>query len=354
LVAIIGSLDRTRQYDPPLRGITEQADRACRELGGELLRTGCDLLLFSSKAQYVEASVAAGYVVASTPEAPGRIVARPALHQDFTLDLPPESGVQVQTMRATSSEWEVAFYRSVLTADAVVLIGGGQSTRVAGIIAIAQGIPLLPVAAFGGGASQVWVNFDRDRQDVSEDDMALLGAPWSAESAGQLVAFLHHRIESRANQRERERRDERRLARALTLGLVTAFIVLVASLAGVAVAPGPGPATTRAIGILVAAPMLAAIAGAIIRNSFGIDRDWFRAGVRGLGAGAVSVLLYVASQLLAVPALFDQLDARRLLFFVIPLGFGAGFTFDLVFDRLRTAPDLTSGTPPVVPASGQQ
>ncbi|MFD7407007.1 hypothetical protein ACFV7R_31010 [Streptomyces sp. NPDC059866] len=86
--------------------------------------------------------------------------------------------------------------------------------------------------------------------------------------------------------------------------------------------------------------------GAIIRNSFEDDARWGRAAVRGLGAGLVSVLLYFAWQLLSVPALLNDLDVRRLLFFTIPLGFTAGFTFDLVFERLRQG---TAGPPPVRP-----
>jgi hypothetical protein len=69
-----------------------------------------------------------------------------------------------------------------------------------------------------------------------------------------------------------------------------------------------------------------------------------RACIRGLGAGLVTVLLYVASQLLSVPTLMDRLDVRRLLFITIPLGFTAGFTFDLVFERLRSG--AATGAPP--------
>ncbi|SEE80044.1 hypothetical protein SAMN05216489_08350 [Streptomyces sp. 3213] len=63
------------------------------------------------------------------------------------------------------------------------------------------------------------------------------------------------------------------------------------------------------------------------------------------GTSRGCVLLYFASQLLTVPALLGHLDVRRLLFFTIPLGFTAGFTFDLVFERLRTG----AAGPPSVP-----
>jgi hypothetical protein len=96
--------------------------------------------------------------------------------------------------------------------------------------------------------------------------------------------------------------------------------------------------------VLVGAPLFASVAGAVIRNSFEIESQWLRACIRGLGAGLVTVLLYVASQLLSVPTLMDRLDVRRLLFMTIPLGFTAGFTFDLVFERLRSG--TAAGAPP--------
>ena len=69
-------------------------------------------------------------------------------------------------------------------------------------------------------------------------------------------------------------------------------------------------------------------------------RDWARAGVLGGAVGLVSGLLYVASQLVGAPEILDSDDAagvRRLLFFVLPIGFVAGLTFDAVYARLRGA-----------------
>jgi hypothetical protein len=345
LIAVAGSIDPTRRYQPELRGDLDQAEAACRELGGELARVGCDLLLFSSEPNFVESQTAAGYSAASTT---GRIVARPARNQDFLLDVSADATVSVKIVRDTSDEWEVSFYRSLLDADAVVLVGGGRTTRIAGILAIAQGMPLLPLATFGGGASQVWVNLDHDRQGLTDEDIALLGAPWSSDSARLLTVYVLRQVERRREAIENERQATRRLARVAVQGRVIASLALVAALAGIVLVGAPGPAQAGALGFVLGAPMLAAVAGAIIRDSFSTDQHWSRAAVRGLGAGVVTVLLYVASQLLSLPNLFDHLDARRLLFFVIPLGFGAGFTFDLVFDRLRTSTDFVPGAGPKV------
>ena len=56
-------------------------------------------------------------------------------------------------------DWEAPFYRSLAEeegVDAVLLLGGAKSTLIAGQIAIARGLPILPVDEFGGSAAKVW------------------------------------------------------------------------------------------------------------------------------------------------------------------------------------------------------
>ncbi|MFK4222178.1 hypothetical protein [Streptomyces sp. NPDC019890] len=273
---------------------------------------------------------------------------------DFELD--EGSHVTVDVVRDTSGEWEVAYYRTLLACDGVLLMGGGQSTRVAGIIALAQRIPVLPVAAFGGGASQVWINLDKVRNDADDTDIALLGDNWSAQSAARLVACLLRQRERGAAYRKAAASQKRSAAWAAFLGWLVAVLCMAAAVAGLVTAGPTKAAGPKNLTMLICAPLLASIAGAVIRNSFVAESSWPRACVRGLGAGLVTILLYVASQLLSVPNLLERLDVRRLLFITIPLGFTAGFTFDLVFDRLRSGAvaspppgsELLSGSAPSV------
>ncbi|MEE1930065.1 hypothetical protein V1J52_18055 [Streptomyces sp. TRM 70351] len=349
LIAVVGSVDTGREFTPPLRA-ADRARDACRALGRELARAHCDLAVFSSKPKYVEADVVAGYADASHAGSPGRVAAYPPRHKDVDFALPEGAHVTVETLRDTSGEWEVSYYRTLLDCDGVLLVGGGQSTRVAGIIALSQRIPLLPVAAFGGGAGQVWVNLDKVRNDTDDADIALLGDNWSPDAAPRLVeCLLRQRERARRAAADLERVERSRARRAGT-GLAVAAVCLLAAVAALVTAGGPGPATARGLAVLLAAPLLAAVSGALIRHSFETAAGWSRAAVRGLGAGLVSVLLYVASQLLTVPALLDDLDVRRLLFFTVPLGFSAGFTFDLVFERLRAG--AVAGPPGVDPLAG--
>ncbi|MFJ6484998.1 MULTISPECIES: hypothetical protein [unclassified Streptomyces] len=345
LIAVVGSVDGTRAFNPPLRAVG-QARAACRELGRELARAGCDIAVFSSKPTYIEHDVVHGYAEGTDTQNPGRVAAYPPRHREIAFALPEGSSVALDTYRDTSGEWEVSYYRTLLNCDGVLLVGGGQATRVAGIVAMAQGIPVLPVAAFGGGAGQVWVNLDKVRNHADDEDIALLGQDWSTDSAARLTASLMRQRTRRAEAARIQERADRSSARRTGGGLTVAVLCAVTALAALVLADGPGRADARALAALTAAPLLASVAGAIIRNSFETETGWVRAGIRGLGAGLVTVLLYFASQLLAVPALFDQLDVRRLLFFAIPLGFSAGFTFDLVYERLRAG---AIATPPQMP-----
>jgi hypothetical protein len=78
------------------------------------------------------------------------------------------------------------------------------------------------------------------------------------------------------------------------------------------------------------------IAGAIVRHSFEKGHEWFRTGVLGMAVGSVSTLLFIAAQLLTTPDVLSSSDPRRLLWFVVPVGFVSGLTFDAVYRKLRT------------------
>jgi hypothetical protein len=191
------------------------------------------------------------------------------------------------------------------------------------------------VAAFGGGASQAWVNLDKVRNDTDDADITLLGEDWRQDSAARLVQCLLRQRERREAREHREIHNAQRAAWTSAFGTATAVVLLALSLTALIIAGNPAPAATKSMALLVISPMLAAMSGAIIRSTFEDATRWPQAAARGLGAGALSVMLYVATELLALPNLMNDLDVRRLLFFILPLGFGAGFTFDLVFERLR-------------------
>ncbi|MET7964007.1 hypothetical protein [Micromonospora zamorensis] len=343
-IALVGNVNPARASELSLID-PEAAESACREIGRALAEAGCDLIMFSARHGYAEPAIAEGYAQACRPNAPGRIVLRSLRHRASEFTVPDNGAVILDVEPDSSDMWEISFYRSILNADGVVLIGGGRTTKIAGIIGVASGIPIAPVAAFGGEAAHVWGELDKSRNDVLQDELAKFGGPWRSNSAQNVAASLLGQMLRREERHRSEFLQSSAFARNTGVGLAVATVALLAALASIILIGDAGKPDTRMMALLLMGPMLAAIAGAIVRDSLQSDHGWLKAAVHGFSAGTVTVLLYVAAQLLAMPEQLNQLDARRLLFFVVPLGFSTGFTFDLLFDRLRSEQGLPQASP---------
>jgi hypothetical protein len=335
MVAVVGSSQPERDYDPPVRDHARAA-AAAEELGRELASQGCRIVVYSSHDDFIEHAVVRGYVASGRGQ-PRSIQVRgryggddarfieTAQHQNL-FDVHPEP----------TRDWEVSFYRSLLTVDGVLLIGGGRSTFVTGLIALSLRIPVAPIAAFGGSAEKVWHYLTREPNVATEDDLAVMAASWHASSAATLVASLisqhHRRILEHDHMRREQHRADRRTARSLMTGMVLLLLALATIPLSYAWTPGTSGSATA----LVVAPLLAATCGAIVRNAFDEAGDWLRTTVLGAAVGTVAFLLFIAAQLATTPDLLNGEGAHRLLFFVIPVGFTAGLTFDAVYSKLRS------------------
>jgi len=340
LIAIVGSIDPHRSQELELRD-TDQAAGACEALGRELAAQGLDIVVYSSAAQFVEGDVVRGY--ASSDDAPVRSIQVRAPQGSGTIQFPDgQSRPNLFDPRPDASQdWEVSYYRSLVETDGVLLVGGGRSTYITGLIALAFGIPIVAVASFGGRAVSVWQALDRVRNDAEPVEIALMGASgWSDDRAAPLVGCLTAQGQRRAARREAEHRDARRDARRSSVSLLTAAVCVLLAFGAIPLSYAFTPGTGTSIALLIAAPLLAAIAGAIVRHSFDAGHEWFRTAILGMAVGGVSALLFIAAQLLTTPDVLTSPDARRLLWFVVPVGFVAGLTFDAVYRKLR-AQDVT-------------
>jgi hypothetical protein len=335
VVAIVGSAEAERHYDIPVRDVTG-AISAAEDIGRELARAGCRIVAHSGNGKFIERAVVAGFV-ASGHAGPGSVEIRGrygGADADFGIAADDRHVLDVRPEPAM--DWEVAFYRSLLSADAMILIGGGRSTFIAGLIAISRRIPLAPVAAFGGDAEKVWHYFSRERNWASDQDVAALGRDWRSESATDVVAALLNqdtrRQEERDQQQDTQRRTDRRAARSLALGL----LLLVCALATIPWAYTVHPGGPQSLAAILLAPLLAAMCGSIVRSAYDGTDGWIRTMTLGASAGSVTFLLFIAAQLTTTPELLNGDGARRLLFFVIPISFTAGLTFDVVYNKLRS------------------
>src|SRR5215472_9601093 len=193
LIAIIG--DASRTSDPGI------ARRAGRELGIELARRDCRILVFSSSDRCIEWEAVQGFRSTTKKLSPASIEVRypPDLHSLFPGENPDDP---VFVRRQQTGDWEASIYPSFAELDGIVLVGGAYTTRIAGLLAMGSKTPIITLAGFGGGAREVWDFLKGNRNSpTTDDDLDLMAKPeWSDSSATRLVDCLVNQI-----QRQRER-----------------------------------------------------------------------------------------------------------------------------------------------------
>ena len=125
-IAIVGDAHKS--------GSPELAKKAAEALGTELARRGCRILVFSSDPAFIEYDVVRGYLASKTKKEPGAIEVRypPNLAGLFPGETP---GDELFDRKPLGREWEVSFYPSLADVDGLLLIGGGYTTKIAGLIA---------------------------------------------------------------------------------------------------------------------------------------------------------------------------------------------------------------------------
>ena len=291
-IAVVGSLDTNRTYDPPLRD-TPLTKQACQQLGRELGAQGCDLVVYSSDPGFVEAEVVSGYLAAGNAKA-GSI----QIHsQPGKKTIAFKEAAQAQDVfhlyGNPSPDWEVPYYRSLAEVQGILLIGGGRSTLATGLIAISFGIPIIPIAAFGGVTQKVWGEFVQHPNDARHGEVVALGEQWRDQSAQKFVTCLVDQISRRAARIEQDRQAERRQSRRSVISLLITALLIVCGVGLIPLIYEWQPGTAGSLLLLCAGPLLFATAGAIIRNTFDQGTTWLRPAILGLAAGAVSFLLFV-------------------------------------------------------------
>ncbi len=336
-IAIVGSVDERRRFDPPVRDAAG-ARAAAELLGAVLARAGFGISVYSLEASFIEADAVRGYVREAPAEARDRV--RVILPFGATAGLPSEYQPRAALFHLTvdnNPAWEMSFYRSLATVAGVVLIGGGRSTFVTGVQALTYRKPLLALAAFGGSAEECWRALVAGRDLPDEQEIQLMSRPASHETASGWVAAL---VQQAVRRREQ---DKRRLSWSTlaTLALVVAWVTalpcgyLLAEVQDGATSPAIASAKGAFLFLLFLAPLVAGASGATIRGLLPESgAPSFRHTVLGVAAGAVASLFYVFAQLMSNPELPNRFVV---LGFSVLFGFVGGLTFDVVFGKLRAA-----------------
>lgn len=340
LIAIIGNL----KEDPA-------APEAAEALGRELAKAGMHVVVYSSGADFLEGRIVRGYV--ST---------RVATRQSIQVRYPLHGQKPAFPEQTTNSElfdwqpdnrpdWEMSFYQSLGEVDGVLLMGGGDSTMIAGLVAIGHGIAVLALAAFGGKASRVWEALRPGRDLPTADEISLMARPgWTDEQAAECVKAFRNQIDRKAERIRQARLEELRQETSVTLHACFALGVFILAVICVPISWGHQLPYIFAIWLLFLSPLLAGVAGSTIRLVFDLRQgsiplsrqSSITTAALGLIAGGVAGLLFITAQVTtAVPPpggvvtqIVSSDQARKLVPFGVLVGFIAGLTLDAVFRKL--------------------
>jgi hypothetical protein len=329
LIAIVGDVNPNRTFTPAMKDPTK-AKKAARELGTELAQRGARLLVYGGP--FLEADVVQGFVE-------GKPANDRSVLMWYTKDQEPPPFVEEKSHPSLferrserGSDWEIAFYRSIARADGVILIGGGNATKISGQVAIGTRMPIVSLAEFGGAAAEVWGTLSAGEDLPNRDEINLMAQPWADASAAACVKALFA---------QHERRRSLDGAPRSILSILAALLFLPA----LAIVPWVWGRNLFEVWMLFIAPLLAGGAGAAIRpvvdrlrGSQGVSPAVLATVIIGLVAGGVAGVLFVTAQLTADPQLAVTSDlgqyARRSIPFAVGVGFIAGLTADAVFGKL--------------------
>jgi len=326
LIAIVGSADPARTYEPPVA--TRAVGEMALGLGAELARQGCRILVFDPGKSFIEGTVVTGFVEANPP-ADKSIVVRQR-QRDVTARFAEQEDDKQRRLFDpqvdSSDDWEVSFYRALADADGVVLLGGGLSTVIAGQVAIGARIPILALAASGGGAARVWKTLSPGADLPTRDEHNAMGAPWTSGVAAAWVKVLL---------------DQRRRRHAIETGATLRHALVASALfvASVGVALWSGSVDKR-FWWLFLATLAGGGAGAAIRTVF--ERRYGTAPLStpslvvtlalGTVAGGLAGMLYLGAQPGTISLTGEA--AFRLVSLVTIVSVIGGLTAEAVYRKL--------------------
>ena len=341
IIAIVGNV----KEDPAAPGAAEA-------LGRELSKGGMRILVYSSGADFLEGRIVRGYVAT-------RVATRRSIQVRYPLHAQkPEFPEQVTNGELfdwrpdNRPDWEMSFYQSLGEVDGIVLMCGGESTMIAGMVAMGHGIAVLALASFGGKACRVWEALRPGRDLPTADEISLMARPgWTDERAAECVKALRDQIDRKAERERQERLEELRRETSVTLHACFALAVFVLAVICVPISWGWPLPYIFSVWLLFMSPLLAGVAGSTIRLVFDLRQgsaplsrqSAITTAALGLIAGGVAGLLFITAQVTTasppasvggVVQIVSSEQARKLVPFGVLIGFIAGLTLDAVFRKL--------------------
>jgi len=359
LIAIVGSYDPQREQELELRNIS-QASKAGEDLGEMLATLGFRIVVYASYPYMLEIDVVRGYCKAKNL-APDAIQVHYSQKSGRPLFQEEKNNPDLFKFYPDSRrDWEISFYYSLSKVDGALIVGGGRSTLIGGLVAIGHKIPIIACAGFGGAGQKVWDAIPVQEYPLSPDEKSLMAEErWSAQLAEELIKLLQKQIEEKKKEEEKRLQAERdsfiqkieegkSKDKNITIHALVAAFVFILSVVMWPIAWGiKGLSDFWLWTLLIGTPLLAGISGATIRVVF----DWVqgtttlkqpslvRNAALGLVIGGITAILFITAQVFSNPAVLDQTveseTLKRLLPFTLSIGFIAGLTLEAVYSKLR-------------------
>lgn len=367
LIAVVGSFDPSRETELSLKNVAI-GKKAGEDLGRELARQGCRLVVYSSGAHTLEIDVVRGYLSHPNIES-GSIQVRysPESGQPKFAEEPGNED-KFDFQPDFNPDWEFSFYQSLAHIDGMLMLGGGSWALIAGVVAMSYRKPLLACAAFGGSADKIWRAMRAQKYPSSDADFALMArSNWSTDLAARLVALLAKQKENFALEEEaRRENEEKRIAERRQTELqensrINWHAIISALLFGLAVFTWPLtmflPQPKLEDGgkwhlcVVLFTCILAGASGATIRVvldwATGVTRTFalsaynqyilLRYAALGVVAGGLAGVSFVLAQIFSTQTTTDKMFVAltRLVPFLIIIGFAAGLTAEVVLSNIR-------------------
>jgi hypothetical protein len=338
LILIVGSANPARDdYQPPLVN-AQTAPLAAEHIGAELARRGCRIVVYSASKSFLEADVVRGYVAALKKNAKGMIEVRyPHTAPGSAEFAEAKNRDDLFVPKADrNASWEASFYASLPDAAGVLIIGGGSSAHAIGYMSLAQQLPILPLACFGGAAKDIWLAI-RPGIDLPTDAQHQLMNPpaWRPDlAAGAVDALLAQADTLRDRARNSEMGSRGRRATQRIGGAVAVLIAATAITVWGFNLPTPHTESIFTWLLFFVGP-LAGMGSALGLSGWKMNDDGRSiVTTAGLGfiAGLVSSLFYLLAQ---VSTASEPKDIKGLAIIVaMASGLIAGFTLDQVLKQV--------------------
>ncbi|MFT3894845.1 MAG: hypothetical protein QM730_24715 [Anaerolineales bacterium] len=366
LIAIVGSYDPTREQELQLRDVAT-APKAAELLGQALAASGFHIVVYASYPHMLEVDVVKGFCSAKNAEADSIHVyysqkyGRPSFHEEST------APALFKFYPDSRDDWEISFYHSLSAVDGILILGGGHSTLVAGLVAIGHKKPIVACSGFGGAGQKIWDAIPTLDTVVSLDDKFLMAEQrWSPQLAEKLVKLLQKqldelkqkdvmRLDAERNAILKKAEELKRTDQNITFHAVVASIMFILSTAMWPVAWGVKLDLFWLWALLIFAPLFSGISGAMIRVVFDSMQgkvrlkqlSLIRNMVLGLVTGGMTAFLFIIAQVFSNPAAIEPTvgaeTLKRLLPFSLVIGFVAGLTLDIVLSKLRETNVVNTG-----------